>query len=199
MRDNSYVISNELSFEESGLREFYLEELECPEFMEDAFGTIKQTFPIGDKEEIFNVKKSYLLLKSAVDRVLAFIGVILLIPFFLIIVIMIKLIDGGKAIYRSKLVGKDGREFYVYRFCSMQKGADSFEQLTKEELKEYQRNFKIKNDPRVTKLGNILRRTSLDELPQIFNILKGEMSIIGPRPVLYEEVLFYGEYANSLK
>ena len=198
MRDYGGTISNVLSFEESGLREFYLEELECPEFMEDAFNNIKLAFPVEEKEKTFKINRTYLIWKSIVDRVLSLLALIVLSPFFVFLIAIIKVVDSGKAIYKSKRVGKDGKEFYVYKFCSMKEGADSFVHLSEEELREYQVNFKIKNDPRVTKLGDILRKTSLDELPQILNILKGEMSIIGPRPVLFEEVMFYGEYADTL-
>lgn len=141
----------------------------------------------------------YLFLKRTIDIIGSFLGLIVLSPFFLIIALLIKFDDGGKVLYRHKRVGKDGKEIYIYKFRSMKKNADDLESmLTPKQLETYKTEFKIENDPRITKVGNILRKTSLDELPQLFNILKGDLSIVGPRPIVVEELENYGEDAKKL-
>nr|WP_305040733.1 sugar transferase [Geobacillus sp. C56-T2] len=142
-----------------------------------------------------NDKKGYLLAKRIMDICGALIGLICLSWLFLIVAILIKLEDPkGPVFFKQVRVGKDGREFYMYKFRSMV--ADAEEQLR--ELLKYNEvsgaMFKMKNDPRVTKVGKIIRKTSIDELPQLWNVLKGEMSLVGPRPPLPREVAQYTEY-----
>ena len=121
----------------------------------------------------------------------------MLLPFFIIIAILIKLDDKGSVFYKHKRIGHMNKDLYLYKFRSMTtkyKTFDEFyETLTNEQKEEWNQNFKLENDPRITKIGKFLRKTSLDELPQIINILKGDMSIIGPRPVIQDEVEKYGE------
>lgn len=142
-------------------------------------------------------KKLYFMVKRIIDLVLSLIALIILSPVFLCIIIAIKFDDKGPAFYKHMRVGKNGLPLGVYKFRSMTtkyKTFDEFYQtLSDEQKKEWNENFKLENDPRITKVGRILRKTSLDELPQILNILKGEMSIIGPRPVIEEEVNLYKE------
>ncbi|MGN1115679.1 MAG: sugar transferase, partial [Candidatus Ornithomonoglobus sp.] len=110
-------------------------------------------------------------------------------------VLAIKLEDGGPAIYTQTRVGKNGRFFKLYKLRSMCVGAD---RQKKELIKQNEMDgpaFKMEHDPRITKIGAFLRRTSIDELPQLFNILKGDMSVVGPRPPLGYEVMQYDEYA----
>ncbi|MBQ8885409.1 MAG: sugar transferase [Clostridia bacterium] len=108
---------------------------------------------------------------------------------YLILAIAVKLSDGGKVFYKHKRVGKNWRKISVTKFRSMKKNADQLEKmLTEEQLKQYKEEFKIDNDPRITKVGNFLRKTSLDELPQIWDIFVGKMSVVGPRPLMEEEV-----------
>ena len=96
-------------------------------------------------------------------------------------------------------VGKDGKPLNIYKFRSMVTNAeDLIKQFTPEQKAEYERNFKLEDDPRVTKVGKFMRRTSLDELPQLFNILKGDISIVGPRPVMEVETEIYGNYRDML-
>ena len=105
----------------------------------------------------------------------------------------------GELCYRANRVGLHGRQIQVYKFRSMRKHADRLEEfLSPEELEEYKKNFKLEKDPRVTKVGAILRKTSLDELPQLFNILSGKLSLVGPRPVLQEETELYGDKRDLL-
>ncbi|MBQ0066898.1 MAG: exopolysaccharide biosynthesis polyprenyl glycosylphosphotransferase, partial [Phascolarctobacterium sp.] len=143
-------------------------------------------------------------LKNLLDYVGTIVGLILLSPVFLIIAILIYMEDPGPVFYKHMRVGKQGKVFPCYKFRSM--CVNSQERL--EELlandesarKEWESSFKLKNDPRITKIGGKLRRTSLDELPQLFNVLRGEMSLVGPRPVIQKELdEFYKENAELYK
>lgn len=140
------------------------------------------------------MKVLYFGIKRATDIILSLIGLILLSPVFLIISILVNADDGGSPFYGHERVGKYGKKIKVYKFRSMRKDAGDLETLlTPEQLKQYKREFKIDNDPRITKVGNFLRKTSLDELPQLLNILKGDISIIGPRPIVEKETKIYGD------
>ncbi|MDR0914679.1 MAG: sugar transferase [Oscillospiraceae bacterium] len=141
----------------------------------------------------------YNFIKRFFDIVLSVLALVVLAVPMLIVVLFIKAEDGGKAIYKSERIGKNGRPFNMYKFRTMEKGNKQLQEvLTKEELEEYSKEFKLKNDPRLTKVGKLLRKTSMDELPQLFNILKSDMSIVGPRPVLDEETQLYGDYRDYL-
>ena len=136
--------------------------------------------------------------KRVFDISFAIIAILITFPLFIIIAFLVKL-DGGPIFFRHKRVGRGGKEFYLIKFRTMV--PDAQQRLKKileenEDLKkEWEENFKLKNDPRITKIGFFLRKTSLDELPQFFNVLKGDMSIVGPRPVTKEELeKFYGDY-----
>ena len=119
---------------------------------------------------------------------------------YLILAICVKCSDGGPVFYRHKRVGKNGKEIFIPKFRSMKKNADKLEDmLTPEQLEQYRREYKIDNDPRITKLGKFLRKTSLDELPNIWSIFIGDISVIGPRPLMREEVdEKYGADAEKL-
>jgi undecaprenyl-phosphate galactose phosphotransferase len=128
-------------------------------------------------------------------------GVICLLPFFAIISLWIYKDSPGPIIFKHKRVGKNGKEFPCYKFRSMCVDSERklAELLEKDPLAkaEWERDFKLKDDPRITKSGAFLRKTSLDELPQLFNVLKGEMSLVGPRPIIQDEVVKYGEYISD--
>lgn len=133
-------------------------------------------------------------LKRAMDLVIASLMLVLLFPLMLIIAVAIKLDSPGPILFRQVRVGKDGRKFVLYKFRSMKEGAEE-EQKRLAPLNEATGPiFKIRNDPRKTRVGRILRRTSLDELPQLYNVLRGEMSLVGPRPPLPSEVARYQEW-----
>lgn len=144
------------------------------------------------------VKNSYLYLfiKRLIDIIGALVGSILLSPILLLVAIAIKIEDPkGNIIFGHKRVGKDGKLFYCYKFRSMFANAEEMKKnFTEEQKKEYAETFKLKNDPRITKVGKFIRKTSLDELPQLFNILMGDMSVVGPRPIVTEELKYYGDY-----
>lgn len=144
-------------------------------------------------------KLGYRVIKRAFDIVSTLFALILLSPVFLIVSILIKTDDKGPVIFKHNRVGKNGKVFSVYKFRSMKVGADKIEDfLSPEQLEEYKKEFKLDNDPRITKIGNLLRKTSLDELPQLMNILKGEMSVIGPRPILDNEFKYYTAEEKAL-
>ena len=132
--------------------------------------------------------KMYDFIKRLFDIVCSLAALIFLSPILLLVCIAIKVESPGPVIFKQERIGKNKKTFKMYKFRSMVSDA---EKLKADLMKENQRNgpmFKIKNDPRVTKVGHFIRRTSIDELPQLVNILKGEMSIVGPRPSLPNEV-----------
>ena len=142
-----------------------------------------------------NTARSYLVMKRSIDIIGSFCGLVVLSILFIIIGLLIKLEDPkGKVFFKQLRVGKDGREFYMYKFRSM---ASDAEERLKELLALNEVSgamFKMKDDPRVTKVGKFIRKTSLDELPQLINVLKGEMSLVGPRPPLPREVEQYSSW-----
>ena len=135
--------------------------------------------------------------KNLLDGLAAVIIFLLSIPIMVVISVLVKLTSPGPIFYKAKRLGKKGRPFEIYKFRSMYKDADkNLKKLLKDNselLEEYKRGFKLKNDPRVTPLGRFLRKTSLDELPQLINVIKREMALVGPRPIVEEEVEYYGE------
>lgn len=137
-------------------------------------------------------------LKFVLDLVVTFIGTILISPIFVFIALWIYIDSPGPIIFRHMRIGKNGKKFYCYKFRSMCVDAEEKLQNLLEHnpqaRAEWEKDFKLQCDPRITKSGNFLRKTSLDELPQIFNVLKGEMSLVGPRPIVEEEVKRYGKY-----
>ncbi|MEG6532050.1 sugar transferase [Caldibacillus thermoamylovorans] len=142
-----------------------------------------------------NDSRGYLVSKRIIDIVCATIGLILLSPLFLIVTLLIKLEDKkGPVIFKQIRVGKDGKEFYMYKFRSMVANAEELKAQLMEKNEATGPVFKMKNDPRVTKIGKFIRKTSIDELPQLINVLKGEMSLVGPRPALPSEVSQYTSY-----
>ncbi len=144
------------------------------------------------KIEKLNIYNKYV--KKIIDKIISAVSLIILSPVFLIIAICIKLESKGPVFFVHKRIGKNGKEIGMYKFRTMVPNAEELiKSFTPEQMKEFKENFKLENDPRITKVGKILRKTSLDELPQLINILKGELSIIGPRPVIGEELEKYGE------
>ncbi len=139
------------------------------------------------------------ILKRLLDIILAFTGIVLLSPLYLVIIIYIYFLDGSETIIKQDRVGLHGRQFKMYKFRTMKKGSHKM----RDELEELNQNdkaiFKIENDPRIINGTQVLRNYSLDELPQFFNVLKGEMSIVGPRPLFNEDTkLFDRNYMRRL-
>lgn len=138
-----------------------------------------------------NIKK-YISIKRILDVVISIISIILLFPVFLIIGIIIKTDSKGPVFFAHQRIGKNGEEFKLYKFRTMYNNAeDMIKKFTPEQTKEWKEHYKLTDDPRITKVGKFLRESSLDELPQIFNIFKGDLSLIGPRPVIKDELEKY--------
>ena len=139
----------------------------------------------------------YALLKNALDFLFALIFIIIGFPFFVIIALLVKFSSRGPIFYLQERVGKNKKPFKCIKFRTMHAEADDiFENLIrKNELlkKEFEENHKLKNDPRITSIGKFLRKTSLDEIPQFINVLRLEMSIVGPRPIVEDEIKKYGD------
>lgn len=146
----------------------------------------------------WDTNELYLKIKRLIDIILSLTAIILLLPIFLIIIIAIRLDSEGKALFRHYRLGKNGKKIGIYKFRTMVINADEiFRNFTREQKEEYEKNFKLENDPRITRVGNFLRKTSLDELPQLLNILIGDMSLIGPRPVVEREIEKFGNRKNE--
>ena len=128
-----------------------------------------------------------------IDGILASVALILLSPLFAIIAIAIKIDSKGPVFFAHKRIGKNGKIIKLYKFRSMVINAEELiKSFTPEQMREYKENYKLTNDPRITKVGKFLRKTSLDELPQLINIINGDLSIIGPRPLVADELEKYG-------
>lgn len=142
-----------------------------------------------------NDTRRYLITKRLLDICGAIIGLICLSWLFLIVAILIKLEDPrGPVIFKQVRLGKDGKEFYMYKFRSMVANAEELLESLLHLNETTGAMFKMKEDPRVTRIGKFIRKTSIDELPQLWNVLKGDMSLVGPRPPLPREVVQYTEY-----
>ena len=151
-----------------------------------------------DREKTLRSHRRYWVLRRAQDIVFSLLALILLAPLALLISLAIVLDSPGDGvIFRQRRVGRDGKLFWLYKFRTM--CPDAEEQLN-ELLSQNQMDgpvFKIKGDPRITRVGRFLRKTSLDELPQLLNVLRGDMSIVGPRPALPREVELYSDYQRQ--
>ena len=166
----------------------------------------KGTFEIGGKaiDTIGYLSRQVtLFFKRIIDIIGAIVGIIILIPLTAVVWIVNKLNkEDGPLFYSQERIGKDGKHFKMYKFRSMVVDAEEkLEILLKENedlRKEFEETRKLKNDPRITKIGKILRKTSLDEFPQFVNVLKGEMSIVGPRAVIDGEIEKFGEHKKEV-
>lgn len=145
-------------------------------------------------------KKSwaYFAIKRLFDILVSFIMLVILLPLFIIVGLAIVLTSKGHAFYVSTRVGLNGKEFKMVKFRSMIKDAEKM----KKKLEKYNEmkdgpTFKMKDDPRITKVGKFIRKTSIDELPQLFNIFAGQMTFVGPRPGLPQEVAMYDDFARN--
>ena len=151
-----------------------------------------------DREKMLRSHRHYWVLRRAQDIVFSLLALILLAPLALVISLAIVLDSPGDgAIFRQRRGGRDGKLFWLYKFRTMCPDA---EKRLNELLKLNQMDgpvFKIKGDPRITRVGRFLRKTSLDELPQLLNVLRGDMSIVGPRPALPREVELYSDYQRQ--
>ncbi len=167
------------------------------------YGVIsKEPSSLPAVEIIRNQSRSGRTLKRIGDIVFSLIVLTLGSPIFILIAILVKLSSPGSVFYIQKRVGRNYREFGCIKFRTMYKDADDLlpNLLEKYPLmrKEFEKDFKLRQDPRITKLGRFLRRSSLDELPQFFNVLKGEMSVVGPRPIVSNEIIKYSLFMEEV-
>lgn len=134
-------------------------------------------------------KIAYSIFKRMLDIFGAIMGIVILSPILLVVAILIKLESKGKVLFTQKRVGLNRKEFKIYKFRSMVSNAEDLRINLEEKNEMSGPMFKMKNDPRITKVGKFIRKTSIDELPQLINVLKGDMSLVGPRPSLPSEVM----------
>lgn len=135
--------------------------------------------------------------KRVIDIVGSVLMIVLLAPLILLLSLLIRMVDGSPIIYRRRVVGENG-EFDAYKFRTMRRDADALLAADSALRSAFENNFKLKSDPRVTRLGSWLRKYSCDELPQLFNVLRGQMSLVGPRMITAAELRKYGAYQDLL-
>ncbi|HHY2690430.1 TPA: sugar transferase [Bacillus cereus] len=156
-----------------------------------------------ENEEVHIKKKStsYVFIKRALDIIGAIIGLVIFSPFFIVIPLLFLIGENkGPVFFKQVRIGEKGKEFRIYKFRTMIVNAEEKLKKNKELYRKYlENNYKLEphEDPRITKLGQFLRKTSLDEIPQFLNVLKGEMSLVGPRPVVVEELEEYREKVHE--
>lgn len=161
--------------------------------------SVQESLTMEYNPTMFKKKFFFDFCKRLFDIISSGLALILFSWIFIIIAIMIKLGSKGPVFYGHNRIGKNGKVFKVWKFRSMRVDNRPLEEiLTPEQLEEYKRDYKVTNDPRVTGIGKILRKTSLDELPQLWNIFIGQMSVVGWRPILEEEFLRYGNNKELL-
>ena len=146
-----------------------------------------------DKKTQIENKKLEFVIKRLMDIILSVLGIIILSPIYLIIIIAIKLDSKGTTVFKQVRVGKDGKNFTIFKFRTMIVQAETKRELNIDPNDLENFVFQSKSDSRITKVGNFLRRSSLDEIPQLFNVLFGHMSLVGPRPEIPEVVKYYPE------
>lgn len=171
-------MNNTISCEEAAQTEAHIEE-------PSDFYSLDSELPRRNKFRYF----LYRFVKRAFDIISSGLFLIIFCWLYLILAIAVKCSDGGPVLYRHERVGKNGSELMLPKFRSMKVDADKLEKsLTPEQVAEYKSEFKLDRDPRITKVGDFLRRTSLDELPNIWMVFIGKISLVGPRPLMREEV-----------
>lgn len=141
----------------------------------------------------------YEIIKRVIDIVGSITALIILSPLFLILAILVKCTSNGPIIHKRRVLAKEKGEFDAYKFRSMVQNADEIIKKDKKLKKQFEKRFKLKKDPRLTPIGGFIRRTALDELPQLVNVLKGDMSLVGPRMIVKDELKYYGKYVKEYR
>jgi len=162
---------------------------------EESYGSIKKD--VQETIISYNCSFTYYFIKRFIDIVCAIIGIVFLSPLMLITSVAIKINSKGPVIFAQERVGKGGHIFKMYKFRSMVVNAEDLLYKLKSQNEMSGPMFKMKKDPRITRVGKFIRKTSIDELPQLFNVLKGEMSLVGPRPNLPEEVAKFNDWQKQ--
>lgn len=161
-------------------------------------GHFISTYDRLDRSEVRRSKRVYKVFKRVQDIVLSSLALIVLSPLLLVIALIIFIDDPkGSPFFAQTRVGKDGKEFRFYKFRSMVVNAEDMLDDLLDENEQDGPAFKMKDDPRITRVGRFIRKTSIDELPQLINIIKGDMSIVGPRPALPREAAMYNEHQKQ--
>jgi lipopolysaccharide/colanic/teichoic acid biosynthesis glycosyltransferase len=135
---------------------------------------------------------------NLIDYVLAGVGLLILSPFFLVLALIVKLDSPGPILYRRRVMGRNGAQFDAYKFRTMLVDGDAVLAANPELKAQWLRDQKLKDDPRITRCGQWMRKLSLDELPQLLNVLRGQMSVVGPRMISPPELSYYGDLAGEL-
>ncbi|MDD3225109.1 MAG: exopolysaccharide biosynthesis polyprenyl glycosylphosphotransferase [Clostridium sp.] len=148
-------------------------------------------------ENDYKKNKGYVITKRLIDILGALLGIIFLSPLMIFTAIAIKIDSKGPIVFSQERVGQGGKVFKMYKFRSMVSDAEELLVKLKDKNEMSGPMFKIRNDPRITKVGKFIRKTSIDELPQLFNVLKGQMSLVGPRPNLPREVIKFSFYQKQ--
>ncbi len=151
---------------------------------------------VNQKALFYNVSNFYILSKRIFDVISSFIGIVVLLPVYIIVALLIKIDSKGAILFSQERKGYKGKSFKMYKFRSMVTNAEELLKELEEKNEASGHMFKIRNDPRITRIGKFIRKTSIDELPQLFNVLKGDMSIVGPRPPIVREVAQYDSWHN---
>lgn len=160
----------------------------------EGYNNEKMVYNIYKSNEKVNNKMLYNIIKRVFDIVVSLCAMILLLPLFVVIGILIKIDSKGPIFFLHNRIGKNGKKIKIYKFRTMVQNAEELmSRFSPEQKREFDENYKLDKDFRITKIGNILRKTSLDELPQLLNILKGDMSFVGPRPLVEKELEKYGD------
>lgn len=177
-----------------------------PDLMGTPVGTLEVECLVDEKIMMLKVTNNLArwynrALKRVFDFSVSFLGLVVFIPLFMVLSIIIYFDNPGPVVFAHRRIGKNGEAFPCYKFRSMVLNAEvvlkDYLEKNANAREEWQREFKLKKDPRITRVGAFLRKTSLDELPQLINVLKGEMSLVGPRPIVKEEIEKYGEYIHD--
>jgi lipopolysaccharide/colanic/teichoic acid biosynthesis glycosyltransferase len=145
------------------------------------------------------VGRAYFIVKRTVDLLLSSVILLIVFPFFAVVAMLIRLDSRGSVLFKRRVIGMNGDSFDMYKFRSMVEGAEEILANDEELKKVYYINAKLHVDPRITRVGRFLRRTSLDEVPQLVNILLGHMTFVGPRPIAADEIPLYGEAFEEFK
>jgi lipopolysaccharide/colanic/teichoic acid biosynthesis glycosyltransferase len=141
----------------------------------------------------------YGFIKRCFDVISSIIAILVISPLYLIIAIIVKLSSQGTVFFKHERLGRYGKIMKIYKFRTMVIDAQEIlSNMPEEKKREFEECFKFEDDPRITKVGKFLRQSSLDELPQLINIIKGEMSVVGPRPIVVKELEKYGKYGEKL-
>ena len=168
------------------------------EILKEEKREVERELPFLDKEAVMSSKKGFLFFKRVQDIILSFTASLILLPVFLIVALIVFIeCPSVSPFFVQQRVGKNGETFKFYKFRSMKPNAEAELENLLEQNEADGHAFKMKDDPRITKVGKFIRKTSIDELPQLWNILEGDMSIVGPRPPIPREVAEYSEFEKQ--